>query len=376
MIASTLAVLGKETRELLRDPFMLGISFLMPIVLLVLFGYGLNLDVDHIPTAVVDQDASPQSVDYVQRFQQSGYFDIVAAPRRFDEAQRLMSTDRVKAIIVIPPDFARHMSESLPAPIQVVVDGSFPPTATVALGYAQALGAMTSYERIAATFASHGTPFAPPIDVETRALYNPELRTKNFVVSGLLAVILLAFPPLLSSLSIVRERERGSLTQLQISPVGAAAFVIGKTIPYTIIGFLELLIIMIFGITWFQVPFVGSPLLFSFAALVYVGAAVGIGILVSTITKSQVVAMLVSLIATLMPSVLFSGFIFPIFNMPKLFQWYTYLFPARYFIELSRGMWLKGNTFAELWAPMALLTLYASAVLATAIWRARSLIRR
>jgi ABC-2 type transport system permease protein len=376
MIASTLAILGKEMRELLRDPYMLGISFLMPIVLLMLFGYGLNFDVAHIPTAVVDQDASAQSVDYTQRFQNSGYFDIVATPRRIDEAQRLMSTDRVKAIIVIPPDFARHMSESLPAPIQVIVDGSFPPTATVALGYAQALGAMTSSERIAAAFASRGAPAALPIDIETRALYNPELRTRNFVISGLLAVILLAFPPLLSSLSIVRERERGSLTQLQFSPVGAAAFIIGKTIPYMIIGFLEFLIIATLGIAWFQVPFVGSPLLFGVAALVYVGAAVGIGILVSTITKSQVVAMLVSLIGTLMPSVLFSGFIFPIFNMPRLFQWYTYLFPGRFFIELSRGMWLKGNTFAELWVPMALLTLYAAAMLATAIWRAQSLIRR
>lgn len=375
VLTGILPIFKKETQEILRDPYMLGISFLMPVVLLVLFAYGLNLDVDRIPTAVVDQDGSQRSYDYIRRFQNSSYFDIREASRRFADAQSAMERDRVKAIIVMPPQFGHHISQYRPAPIQVVVDGSFPPTATVAIGYAEALGATASSERLADAFTNGGVPFAAPIDIRPRILYNPELRTQTFIVPGLLAVILLAFPPLLSSLSIVRERERGSLAQLRISLVGATAFIIGKTIPYVVIAFIELLTIMALGILWFRVPFSGSLPLYMTASLVYVAAAAGIGILISSVTSSQIVAMLVSLIATLMPSFLFSGLLFPIYNMPVAFQWYALLFPAKYFIEISRGIWLKGNALPELWLPMAMMVGYTAAILAAAIWRARSLVR-
>lgn len=373
--AGILPILKKEVQEILRDPYMLAISFVMPLVLLVLFAYGLNLDVDHIRTSVVDQDGSQQSYDYVRRFQNSGYFDVVQAPRRFSDAQAAMSRDVVKAIIVIPPQFGRRMLQAHSAPIQVIVDGSFPPAATVAIGYAQALGSVASTEQIASRFATEGQAFTPAIDIEPRVLYNPELRTKIFIVPGLLAVILLAFPPLLSSLSIVRERERGSLAQLRLSPVTPAAFITGKTIPYVVIAFIELLTIMAFGVFGFRVPFVGSITLYVVASLIYVAAAVGIGILISSITRSQIVAMLVSLIATLMPSFLFSGFLFPIYNMPRFFQWYSQLFPARYFIDISRGIWLKGNLIPELWIPLLTLAAYTVLILGAAIWRARSLVR-
>ncbi|MHB8703582.1 MAG: ABC transporter permease [Candidatus Tyrphobacter sp.] len=372
---SFVALLVLEMRQILRDPYTLGIAFFMPIVLVVLFAYGLNLDVDHIPTAVLDQDKSAQSIDYIGSFSRTGYFDIAALPADFDGAQTLLRRDKVKAIIVVPQDFSRAILGNRQATAQLIVDGSFPPTATVAIAYTQALASAYSMRTITGDAARSGTPVPLSVSVQSRVLYNPDLRTIDFLVPGLLGVILLAFPPLLSSLAVVRERERGSLMQLQIARVSPLGFVLAKLVPYVLIGFGELILLLLLGTGWFGVHFMGQLFDFCLVAALYVTAASGLGVLISTFTRSQVVAMLVSLVFTLMPSVLFSGFVYPIYNMPGVFQLYTHIFPARYFIEITRSMWLKGMPIDTTAASAAGLLVYTVVVVGIAVWRARALVK-
>ena len=369
------ALVLRELREILRDPMTLIIAFVMPIVLALLFAYGMNLDVSHVATAVVDEDKSAQSADYVDRFSRTGYFDVVALPSRVDDAEALMRRDAVKAVIVIPPDFSRAIVSGLPASAQLIVDGSFPPTATVALSYAQAVSAAYSEDTLTAAAARAGMAVPPSVDVKPRVLYNPDLETLDFLVPGLLGVVLLAFPPLFSSLAVVRERERGSLMHLQIARVNPGSFVLAKLVPYIVIGFVELAMLLFLGIGWFGVRFAGSMAAFLPIAAVYVAAAAAIGVLVSTFTRSQVIAMLVSLVATLMPSMLFSGFLFPIYNMPETFQAYALAFPARYFIEITRSMWLKGMPIDATPAAAVGLSLYVVVLVSITIVRARALVK-
>lgn len=369
------ALFRRETQEILRDPFTLGIAFVMPVVLVFLFAYGVNLDVDHIATAVVDMDKSSESADYVGRFSRTGYFDVIALPARFEDAEVLLRRDVVKAAIVIPPGFSRDILANRPASAQLVLDGSFPPTATVAQSYAEAVAAVYTTQTIEADAARAGMRVPPGLGVESRVLYNPDLRTQDFIVPGLLGVILLAFPPLLSSLAVVRERERGSLMQLQIARVDPLAFVLAKLLPYVIIGFGELAMLFALGTQWFGVQYRGPLTPFLAVAALYVTAAAAIGLLVSTFTRSQVVAMLVSLVVTLMPSMLFSGFLFPIFDMPAMIQGYTFAFPARYFIEITRSMWLKGMPLENTTVAAVSLLLYTAVLIAIAVVRTRSLVR-
>ena len=369
------ALVWREVREILRDPFTLAIAFAMPVVLVFLFAYGVNLDVNHVATAVLDDDKSQESAEYIDRFTRTGYFDVVALPARFADAESLLRRDRVKAVVVIPPGFSRDVLAGRPATAQLILDGSFPPTATVATSYALGVSEAYTMQTIAFDPTRRGTRVPRSIDVEERVLYNPDLRTQDFIVPGLLGVILLAFPPLLSSLAVVRERERGSLMQLQIARVKPLAFVLAKLLPYVAIGCGELIILLALGTRWFGVGFRGPWLAFIGVAVLYVTAASAIGLLVSTFTRSQVVAMLISLIGTLMPSMLFSGFLFPIFDMPAMIQGYTFAFPARYFIEIARSMWLKGMPLENTSVAAASLVIYTIVLIAAAVIRTRALVK-
>ena len=203
-----------------------------------------------------------------------------------------------------------------------------------------------------------------PVTVETRVWFNAPLKSVNYIVPGLFGVILMAFPPLLTALAVVREKESGSVQQIFVSPIKPYQFIAGKMIPYAVIAFLEMVIILAAGIGWFEIPFRGSLLLFVSATAVYVLCTVGLGLLISAVTRSQLVAMLLALVVTLMPSFLFSGFLFPVFTMPEMMQMYTYLFPARYFVEISRGIAMKGIGFELLWPQFLLLVLYTAMVFA------------
>lgn len=353
------AVIEKESRDILRDPITVAIAILMPLVMLFLFGYAISLDVNNTSLGVFDMDRSPASRELVEGFSESGYFRLAAFYESDHEVDDGLQRNEIKAALVIPPRFQAALVNGDTTSVQILVDGTYSATANLVAAYAQA---------IVSGFRSRTLPL---IRVDARIWYNPALRSVTYVIPGLFGVILMAFPPLLTALAITREKETGSIQQIFASPLTPTEFLLGKLVPYGLIAFIEILIVMAFGFLWFGVPLRGSLGLLLAMGLVYVFCTVGIGLLVSTITKSQLVAMLAALIVTLMPSFLFSGFMFPIFTMPYAMQLYTRIFPARYFVDLSRGVVLKGAGLPDLWPSVLLLLVYTVVVFAFAAWRFR-----
>ncbi len=365
-----LAMLRKEAIEISRDPYSLGIALILPLIILMLFGYALNFDLKSVQIAVWDMDNSAESREYVSSFVTSGYFTVIAEVDSYQEIYSLMDRDKADTALVIPPDFSTNLVKGLPVGVQTIVDGSFPPTAKVAINYTKAINEMFSAKRINHILNLRGMPeLKEAVTAELQVWANPSLESKNFIVPGLFGVILMAFPPLLSVLAVVKEKERGSIQQVMVSPIKPYEFILGKLLPYSVIAFVEVLLILVVGILWFHIPVKGSITLFLGLSVIYVLCTVGIGLLASTVTNSQVVAMLLALVITVMPSMLFSGFVYPIFNMPQLFQYYTYLFPARFYIAISRGILLQGNGIEYLWPDILWLVSYTAAVIILAAVR-------
>ncbi|MEC5292577.1 ABC transporter permease [Aurantimonas sp. C2-6-R+9] len=358
-LSRILAVIEKETKEIVRDPVTVAVALLMPLVMLFLFGYAISFDVDGVAMGVLDHDRSAESRALVDRFLASGYFVMADGYLSAIEVETALQRSAVKLALIIPPGFANHLARGEPAPVQVLVDGTFSATANLVAAYAKAI------------IAGFGVQTAPPIEVAARVWYNPSLRSVNYVVPGLFGVILMAFPPLLTALAITREKQSGSIQQIFVSPLTPAEFLSGNLIPYGLIAFLQIVMVIAVGFLWFAVPLKGGLALLLGVGLVYVFTTVGIGLLVSTLTNSQLAAMLLALIISLMPSFLFSGFLFPIFTMPFVSQLYTRLFPAQYFVDFSRGVVLKGAGLAELWPSVLLLLAYTLVIFALAVWRFR-----
>lgn len=367
------AVMKKETREIFRDPITLWIAILLPVIMMILFSYAITLDVKEIAMVVLDEDGSPQSREYVASFLQSGYFRLHTAVKSEPEIERLLDKGAVRIALVIPVGFSRSLGQGIPADVQTLLDGSFANTAVIALNYVDAINEAYSrrLQEQAVTHLGVLPHLSQAIRVEPRVRYNPDLRSENYVIPGLFAVILMAFPPLLTALAVVREHERGSILQVYTSPIRAWEFLGGKLLPYAAIAFLEMVLLLVVGSFWFKAPIRGSVPLLLILSIVYVMCTVGIGLLISTWTRSQVVAILLSIVLTLMPSFLFSGFLFSIDTMPEFFQWYTHLFPARHFMEIARGISLKGVGLERLWPNALLLVGYAAIVLALASLRFR-----
>ena len=353
------AVIVKEAQEIARDPVTIGISLLLPLVMLFLFGYAISLDVEDVPMGVWDLDRTPASRELLDAFVRSGYFRAAAPIGSPQELEAALQRGSVKLALVVPERFHAALAHGESPPVQVLVDGTFSNVAQIVAGYADSI------------VASFRRPPQEPVRVELRVWYNPEMRSANYIVPGLFGVILMAFPPLLTALAVVREKETGSIQQIFASPLTCAEFLSGKLLPYALIAFVQIAMVIAAGLFWFDVPFRGSLGLLVAAGLVYVFTTVGLGLLVSTVTRSQVAAMLLALILTLMPSFLFSGFLFPIFTMPYMLQVYTRLFPSRYFVELSRDVAMKGAGLAEVWPNVALLAVYTAAVFLLAAWRFR-----
>lgn len=352
------AVIWKEVREIRRDPVTIWVAAALPLIMLYLYGSALSLDVKNATFAVYDQDDSPASRAMIDAFPQSGYFRRAHAIRADSEIGPLLDGGKARLVLVIPPDFSEKLAAGETAMVQTLVDGSFSATAMVIAGYAAAIIQNYSLER------THH--MSAPITVESRVWFNAPLKSVNYIVPGLFGVILMAFPPLLTALAVVREKEAGSVQQIFVSPIRPYQFIAGKMVPYAVIAFLEMLMILAAGLWWFGIPFRGSLVLFLAATSIYVFCTVGLGLLISTVTRSQLVAMLLALIVTLMPSFLFSGFLFPIFTMPEMMQMYTYLFPARYFIEIARGIVMRGVGLEFLWPQLGLLVAYTAIVFAAA----------
>ena len=365
------ALIRKETIEIWRDPITLGVAILLPLVLLFLFGYGVSMDVEDVRFAVYDQDKTQDSARLTEAFTGSGYFHLVANLHSFDEAQQALDRGEASLTMTIPPGFAGDIAAGRKTQVGVIIDGSFSPTALIVSNYAEAIINRYSMDLAAARAAAAGLSISEPVRMETRVWYNAPMRSVNYIVPGLYAVLLMAFPPLLTALSIVREKERGTIEQIYVSPVRPAMFILGKIVPYGAIAFAEMLLVLAVGTWWFDIPLRGSLWLLLATSLLYVMVTVGIGVFVSTLTRSQVAAVFLSLVVTLMPSFLFSGFLFPIATMPYMLQLYTYFFPARYFNDISRDLVLKGVGLEYLWSNIGLLTVYAAALFVAASMRFR-----
>ncbi len=366
------AIMKKEGREIWRDPLTVGIAILLPLIMLFLFGYAISLDVQDIPLAVYDLDRSRASRDYLTSFLNSGYFRLVALITDPREITTLLDQGVIRLALVIPPEFSERLAAERQASVQAIIDGSFPTMAMITANYTMAITQAYSNQWMTDFLQTHttvSTPDIPTISIARRVWYNASLKSVNYIVPGLFAVILMAFPPLLTTLAVVRERERGSIQQIFVSPVHPWQFILGKLLPYTAIAFGEMLLVFLAALFWFQIPFRGSLGFLLGASLLYVLCTVSIGLCISTLTRSQLVAILLAMIVTVMPSFLFSGFLYPIFTMPVPLQWYTFLFPARYFITISRGIFLKGVGWLVLWPDLLLLAGYTGVMLIIAVSR-------
>ncbi|GMV04588.1 MAG: ABC transporter permease [Gemmatimonadota bacterium] len=355
----------KEFRQIIRDPRLNRIIFVTPIIQLLLFGYAVSTDVFDTALYVVDHDQTQASRALVNGFTSSGYFRVVE--RSGNPADLVRALDHGDALVglEIPPGFARDILTPGGAQIQLLLDGTNSNTASVAGSYA---------ERIAQSFGSRvqRRDVATLIDLRERAWFNPDLASRDYNVPAVIGAILMLVALLLTSLAVVREREIGTLEQLRVSPLTPGELLAGKTIPFGIIGLLDMALVTAVAVLWFRIPFEGNPALLLLASVLYLLATLGIGLLISTMASTQQEAFMVSFLVY-MPAILLSGFMFPISSMPESFQWLTLLNPMRYFLEMVRGLFLKGVGFEALWPQyMALLTMGVGVLwFATARFRAR-----
>jgi ABC-2 type transport system permease protein len=356
------AILFKELRELWRDPLSLVLALVLPMVLLILFGYGLNLDVPPVRLGVLDLDRSASSRDYIASTTASGDLRLTAQAQSAADLEAWLDEGSIDLGVIVPTDFEDMLVQGQPAGVQVLVDGSRPPQARAALAELDA--AADAY-----TLRLAAGALRPAIVAQPRVWFNPELRSVNYIVPGLFSIILMTLAPLLSTLAIVREREHGSIQQILVAPVSPVAFIIGKAVPYTLLAFAELLLVVAGGLLWFRIDFRGSVGLLLFAGAIFSVCAVALGLLVSTVTRSQVVAMLLAIVVTIMPTFLFSGFLFPVYSMVERYKALSVIFPARYFTEIARGIALRGQVFSELWPQIAALSVITVVLLVAATSR-------
>ena len=352
-----LAVYRKELHQIARDRRTLMILIFIPVFFLLLYGYALNFDIRNVALAVEDRDGTPESRALVSAFVNSGYFDRVASVFSPAEAERLLDLNTARAVLVIPERFGRDISTGATASVQVLIGGDNANTATTVMGYA------LSILRDGAGVAPGRVQLAPPFVVEPRIWYNPELRSTLFLVPGLIAYIAMITAVTSTALSIVREKEAGTMEQVRMAPIGTFSFVVGKTIPYFLLSLTSAALIILAAMALFGLPMRGTwPALLVALSLFLVGA-LATGLLISTIADSQQVAFQMALLISLLPTLILSGFIFPISSMPYALQLVTNLVPARYFLVALRGIVLKGSPLSHLVGPLVALGLYATAML-------------
>lgn len=365
------AVAWKEFVQIKRDPRSLGLALAIPIFMLLIFGYGLSLDIDHVRTIVWNQDGSQFSRDFLLNFKNSKYFDIVAYTDNYREIEDKINHGDVLMALVIPKDFSHYIRSGNTAPVQLLIDGSDANTATIARGYAQAVVSKYNTDLLTSTFARYGLRLPNAVDARSRIWFNMGLTSTWFIIPGVIAMIIMIVSALVTSLCIAREWERGTMEQLISTPVKAPELIIGKFIPYFAIGFFDLLVGLIMARFLFSVPFRGSYTLLLGLSTLFLTGALSQGIYISVVARTQLMASQLASLTTLIPTMLLSGFIYPIFNMPKFIQAVTYLIPARYYIVVLRESFLKGAGIGNVWDEGLLLFLFAFMMLAFAVKRFR-----
>jgi len=359
-------MLKKELRQMLRDPKMRGALISVPIIMLVMFGYAVNTDIRDTNTFVIDHDRTATSRELLEVFESTGYFKIVGRSDRPADLVRALDHGDAAVGIEIPVGFAAAIADGQGAQVQIIVDGTDSNSATVALGYAGQIVQQFGLARAAAA----GTLPSGGIDLRTRAWYNPELESRAYNVPGVIAALTLLITLLLTAMSVVREREMGTLDQLSVSPLSPTEFILGKTLPSMLVAFLDLFLVTGIAILWFGIPMRGSFLVLLPAALAFIITGLGFGLLLSSVSKTQQEAFM-GMFLVLLPSIILSGFFYPISSMPELFQWLTVLNPVRHFLEIIRAVFLKDAGFLDLWKQYIALTFMAVGVLWVAVVRFR-----
>ena len=364
------AVTRKEGLHIRRDPRSLILAIGIPMLMIVLFGFALTVDVDHVPLVAWDQSGTAASREFLAQFIGSRYFDFQGTVADYRELERAIDRRDAYLGLVIPPEFAARLDAGRPAEVQAVIDGSDSNTAAIVLGYAQAVtGAFNQGIALEQVRREAGAPPVPPLDLRARVWFNADLESKNFIIPGLIAVIMGLIAALLTSLTVAREWERGTMEQLISTPVKAPELVVGKLVPYFVIGMTDVLIAVLMAVFLFHVPLRGSvPLLFATAALFIVGTLAQ-GLLISIVARGQLLASQIAMVSTFLPAFLLSGFMFAIPNMPIPVQAITYIVPARYFVALVKGIYQRGVGLSVLWADAVFLAIFAAVALTLAVLR-------
>lgn len=351
------SVVVKEIKEIYRDKLYLAMAFVVPVFLKILFGYGLTLDVKNIPTAVLDQNRSPASREYIDRVGRSRYFTLEHYLLHYDPIEQGLLKGDLRLGLIIPPDFDRTLALGQESEVQALIDGSFPDRALTSRSYLEAINLEFNLELARRWRPSTG--FIPPwIEVETRAWYNPDLESKNFIVPGLLVTTLFFYPALLASIAIVREKESGSIFNIYCSPIRRWEYVIGKLLPYLGIGLINYVMIFLLSDYLFEVPFRGSFVFLTVAALIYTGVSTALGLLMSILFRTQVAAMLITAVLTMIPAFIYSGFFIAVNSMGPEARFMAYILPPTYFMEVVRGVYLKGLGFKVYWSNLLVLGLF------------------
>ncbi len=371
------AIIRKETREVLRDPIYLALAIAVPVVIMTLLGLGFVLDVKNLPVAFYDQDRSPLSRDYIYSFTNSEYFRLVAIATDDAEVEKMLQTGRVRAVVVIPPDFSRKLYAGRQVPVQILVDGSFASRALVVSGYVAAIDAQFNAQLLSDYLAQRGavTATLAPVSVESRVWYNPALETKNSIVPGFLVIMLMFYPSLLASLVVVREKERGTIFNFYCSPVSRWEVIAGKAVPYIGLAGVNYFLLFALSLLAFKATFIGSFLVLTAAAFLYITCCIGLGLVISVLCRTQIAAMLVTFVSLMTPSMLFSGMITPIASMDPSAQMISRLIPASYFMGMARGIFLKGLGFTFYIADFGALTVFAVVLYTIAILGFRKRLR-
>jgi ABC-2 type transport system permease protein/ribosome-dependent ATPase len=361
------AVALKEWRETTRDRLFLGLAFLMPVLWMVVFGYGLVMDVEHIPFAVLDQDHSSMSRDYIYRFMQSRYFSYRGHVAEARDLDRLMAKTRIRAAIIVPERFQEQLAGGEPVSVQTFLDGTFPLHTDIAKGYIIAINQAFSEDlvseyvsRVRGVARNEARRVVRPIAVEIRYLYNEEVRSTWSMVPALVMFTLMLASPLLTALGVVREKETGSIYNIYSSTLSRAEFLAGKLLPYIAISFVNVWVLWLMAVLVFHVPFKGDPLFFFSASALFILCTTGVGLLISLLVQTQMAALIITMVVAMLPTILFSGLLVPVSSLSRGAQFQAHFFPAMYYTNIVRGSFLKGVDARVMWPDALALAIFAA----------------
>ena len=368
------AMARKEFIQIRRDRATIYMVFIFPLMMLILYGFGIRYDVNSVPMAIYDQDGTQTSRQYIERFERSPYFNVQRYAHSYSELESGINRGTTRIGIVIPTNFSERLSSNREAVVQLLVDGADNNTATIAMSYASAISRTYStgivMQQLEGVLRNMNLP-VPAVSAEARIWFNPGLESVQFIVPGIIAVIMMIVGTVLTAVTIVKEKEQGTIEQIVSSPIKKYELMIGKTVPYAVLAYLDFLIIVVASYLMFGIHIKGSIPLLLVTAFFYLIGVLGMGILVSTVTQTQISAMFAAIMASMLPSILLSGFIFPIRQMPAALQVLTLVIPARYFIEILRDIYLKGLGLESFWRETLYIMVFGVAMIALAAHRFR-----